>query len=614
LSKPNVDNAAPGFLATLESAQDTRIAQYPTLRWALLSNTTLEPLRPFLRQLSSDIHHDAHVWVGGYDTVLQDASSDECSQADVIVIALRLQVLAPALVDGFAALSDDAIQAETRRVSDYVSAAVTAVRQRSRALVLVHSLETPLYPELGTLDYRAATGQINTIRRLNLELAERLAREDGVFIIDLDAIRARLASIAAYGATRVSGSADTASLGVDPLVDQRTWHLGRVAYTRRALGAIAREYVNIVRAAKGLSKKCLVVDADGTLWGGIVGEDGIDGVRIGLAYPGSPFYDFQRALLALRARGVLLALCSKNDDALVSQLFAMRAADMPLRLDHFAAIRVNWADKAKNIAEIAAELSLGLDSIVFVDDNAFETELVQQLLPAVQTIQLPADPVHFRDALMARVDLFDTLTFSEEDRRRAEMYAVERQRRVERASMSVDDYLRGLEMEAAIDRVDDGSIARAAQLTQKTNQFNLTTRRYSEQDIRRFLASSAHDVYAVRLRDRLGDAGIVGVAVVSHEGHQSVIDTFLLSCRVLGRGLEDALLAACIRAGCERGSGGVVGLFVPTSKNGRVSDFYSSRGFAPAESGRFVRSIIEGGAPTFPAHFKSIRVDGTRVV
>jgi len=315
----------------------------------------------------------------------------------------------------------------------------------------------------------------------------------------------------------------------------------------------------------------------------------------------------------LRARGILLALCSKNDEALVSRLFATRAADMPLGLDHFAAVRVNWADKAKNIAEIAAELSIGLDSIVFVDDNPFETGLVQQLLPAVQTIQLPPDPVEFRDALMSRVALFDALTFSEEDRRRADMYAVERQRRVEQSSMSVDDFLRGLEMEAVIDRVNDSSIGRVAQLTQKTNQFNLTTRRYSERDIREFSESSAHDVYAVRLCDRLGDSGIVGVAVVSHQDSESVVDTFLLSCRVLGRGLEDALLAACVRTGCQRGSDRLVGLFVPTAKNGRVSDFYLTRGFVPAEAGRFVRSI-ENAAPDFPVHFKSILVDGTRVL
>lgn len=593
MSKSSHDKDS-GFLSILESVREPRTEQYPALRWAMLSNTTQEPLRPFLKQLCYDIHYDADLWLGGYDTALQDANGSECGQADVVVIALRLHVLAPALVDGFVTLTAAAVRAEVSRVLDYVSAVVAAVRQRSRAMVLVHSFETPVYPELGTIDYRSAAGQVNTIRRLNLDLAERLAREDGVFIIDLDAIRARLTG--------------------DRFVDPRTWHLGRVAYTRRALGAIAGEYLNIVRAATGFNKKCLVVDGDGTLWGGIVGEDGVDAVRIGPTYPGSPFYDFQRALLALRGRGILLALCSKNDEALVCQLFAARAADMPLRLDHFAAVKVNWSDKAQNITEIAAELSIGLDSIVFLDDNPFETELVQQLLPSVHTIQLPADPVEYRDALMTRLDLFDTLTFSDEDRRRADMYAAERRRRVERASssMSVEEYLRGLEMEAAIDRVDDEGVARVAQLTQKTNQFNLTTRRYTERDIRDFVTSTVHDVFAVRLRDRLGDSGIVGVAIVCHDGGRSVIETFLLSCRVLGRGLEDALLAACVGTGRQRGSDRVIGLFIPTSKNGRVSGFYQSRGFASNNPGQFHRSSGDA-ALEFPSHFKSIVVDGTRV-
>lgn len=179
--------------------------------------------------------------------------------------------------------------------------------------------------------------------------------------------------------------------------------------------------------------------------------------------------------------------------------------------------------------------------------------------------------------------------------------------------MSVDDYLRGLEMEAIIDRVDDRSLARAAQLTQKTNQFNLTTRRYTESDIQRFLASADHDVFTVRVRDRLGDSGIVGVAIVRHGDRQSDIDTFLMSCRVLGRGVEDSLLTACLLASRRRGGHVVVGEFIPTAKNARVAEFYSSRGFAPDGMGRFRRSADD--APLeFPGHFKSVVVDGEQVV
>jgi FkbH-like protein len=593
LSKPNADNRSE-YVSMLESAQDAgRAAHLPPLRWALLSNTTQEPLRPFLKQLCFDIGYDADIWIGGYDTALQDASAPQCANADVVVVSLRLQLLAPALVDRFVALGRDAVRPEAQRALDYVLAVVAAVRQQSHGMILVHSFETPPYPELGVIDYRSPAGQVNTIRRLNLDLAERLSRDEGVFVIDLDAIRGRLQG--------------------DRFVDPRTWHIGRVPYARQAMRAIAGEYLRVVRAAKGRNRKCVIVDADGTLWGGIVGDDGADGVRVGRSFPGSPFYEFQQGLLALRDRGILLALCSKNDQEAVAEVFATRAADMPLRLDHFAAVRVNWSDKAQNIREIATELNIGLDSVVFVDDSPHETALVSELLPAVHSILLPDDPVEYRDVLAA-CDLFDALTFSDEDRRRSDMYAAEQRRRVEESSaMSVDDYLRGLDMEVAVDRVDDRAIARVAQLTQKTNQFNLTTRRYTEGDIRRFVESPAHDVFAIRVRDRLGDSGIVGVAIVSHDAADSSIDTFLMSCRVLGRGVEEALLAACLDAGRRRSSRSVVGEFIPTAKNARVADFYASRGFTADSAGRFRRSTSD--APiVFPSHFKSVVVDGEQVV
>jgi len=577
----------------LESVQGrAQPGQLPRLRWALLSNTTQDPLRPLLTQLSLEIGFAADVWIGGYDTALQDAAAPQCADAEVVVVALRLQILAPALVDRFLTLSAEEVRAESQRALDYVSAVAAGVRQRSSALILVHNFETPLHPALGVIDYGDVAGQVNTIRRLNLDLAEHLGGDQSVFIVDLDGIRSRLTT--------------------PRFEDPRTWHIARVAYTRQAMRAIAGEYLRVVRAAKGRSRKCLVVDADGTLWGGIVGDDGADGVRVGRTFPGSAFYEFQQALLALRDRGVLLALCSKNDRAAVDAVFATRAADMPLRLEHFAAVRVNWVDKAQNIREIAVALNLGVDSLVFVDDNPHEIALVKELLPAVHTILLPDDPVEYRD-VVASCDLFDALTFSDEDRRRSEMYAAEQRRRVEEASaLSVDDYLRGLEMEAAIDRVDDRAVARVAQLTQKTNQFNLTTRRYTDSDIRRFAASADHDVFAIRVHDRLGDSGIVGVAIVRHESAVSAIDTFLMSCRVLGRGVEDALLTACLLTARRRQRRAVIGEFVPTAKNARVADFYRTRGFAADGPDRFRRSLDDGPLE-FPSHFKSVVIDGQQV-
>ncbi len=596
MSKPNVSSGSD-YVSVLEAVREyeTRSADWPLLRWAFLSNTTQEPLLPFLRRLCFDIGHRAEVRVGGYDTALQDAADPSAElftpPPDIVVVALRLHVLAPALVDRFVTLPADAVEAEARGAVDYVASVVTEIRRRSRALVLVHSLETPLYPDLGVLDYRNAAGQVNTIRRANLDLTKRLSREDGVFVVDLDAVRARV--------------------GADRFADPRTWHLGRVAYTRDAMGGIAAEYMKVVRALKGYNKKCLVVDADNTLWGGIVGEDGAGALAVGRSFPGSAFADFQQALLTLRERGVLLALCSKNDPEAVNEVFASRAADMPLRLDHFAAVRVNWSDKAQNIREIAAELNIGLDSLVFVDDSGFEVNLVRETLPVVQAIQLPPDPTLYRDRVM-QSGLFDTLTLSDEDRRRGDFYAAQRQRRIEPSSLSVEDYLRGLEMDVQVAAVDEHSIPRVAQLTQKTNQFNLTTRRYSDADIRALSGSPDHDVWAVRLRDRFGDAGIIGVVILGHEGRRSTIDSFLLSCRILGRGIEDVLLALCVRRSAARGSRELTGEYIPTARNGRVRDFYPSRGFVESAGG-FSRSVEGAETEPLSAPVVSVTLNGEKV-
>jgi FkbH-like protein len=580
-------------------AYEARPIEWPPIAWAVLSNTTVEPFEPFLKRLCYDAGFQARIAVGGYDTVLQDAldpsSAVFAGRPSVVVVALRLHGLAPALVERFATLSDADVAVEAARALDYVTQICKAVRRRSQALLLVHTFETPLDPEIGALDYRSTSGQVNTVRRLNLALADAVSQIDGAFLVDLDAVRA--------------------SVGAAAFVDARTWHIGRVPYSRDGMAAIANEYMKFVRALKGLNKKCLVVDADGTLWGGIVGEDGVHGIEIGRSFPGSGFRDFQQWLLSLRARGILLALCSKNDEVLVREVFAARAEDMPLRLDHFAAVRVNWTDKAQNILEIAGELNIGLDSLVFVDDSAFEVDLVRELLPPVTTIQLPPDPVHFRDRL-ASSGLFDTLTVSDEDRRRGEMYAAERERREELAAAgaSLDDYLSGLAMEVHVAAVDDATAARVAQLTQKTNQFNLTTRRYSEADIQALRRSPAHDVISVRLRDRFGDSGIVGVAILRHGRGHSVIETLLLSCRVLERGVEDVLLAVCLRLSAERGSVDIIGQFALSARNSRVAGFYPSRGFARDEDGAWRRSLEGAAAAPFPSHIRAVVVDGRPVL
>jgi FkbH-like protein len=326
-------------------------------------------------------------------------------------------------------------------------------------------------------------------------------------------------------------------------------------------------------------KKVAAVDLDDTLWGGIVGEAGTGGIEVGGEGPGLAFLEFQRELLRLHRSGVVLVMCTKNnqDDALAG--FDHPA--MLLRREHFAAERINWQDKAANLRELADELNVGIDSFVFLDDNPREREWVRQALPEVVVPELPADPAE-RPAFLAAGPWFQTLAVTEEDRRRTESYRAQgERRRAASGARSFEDYLASLEQRVTVQPATEATIARAAQLIGKTNQFNLTTRRHAPGDVERMAADDATEVLTVAVADRFGDSGITGVVIVRHEGDAALVDTFLLSCRVLGRRVEDAVLSVVARHARERGAARLVGTFVPSDRNAQVATFYPDRGFAP---------------------------------
>jgi FkbH-like protein len=332
----------------------------------------------------------------------------------------------------------------------------------------------------------------------------------------------------------------------------------------------------------GRTCKALAIDLDNTLWGGVIGEDGMTGIKLSAEYPGAAFLNLQRAILDLYQRGVILAACSKNNLA-----DAMEAIEthphMLLRPHHFAALRINWQDKAQNLREIASELNIGIDAIAFLDDNPVERNRVRGEVPEVQVLELPADPMNYAQALR-EWPVFERLTLSAEDRERGRMYAENRQRaEMEQSAGSLEDFYRGLQMEAIMGQVTPDTLARTAQLTQKTNQFNLTTRRYSEQEIEAMRHDPAYQVVTLKVRDRFGDNGLVGVAITRTEGETCEIDTFLLSCRVIGRTIETAILSHLAEQARQQGATLLQGWFLPTKKNAPARDFYAQHDFQPVQ-------------------------------
>jgi FkbH-like protein len=378
----------------------------------------------------------------------------------------------------------------------------------------------------------------------------------------------------------------TRSLDVGSFHDPRLWYLARMRLNPGGLAALAELIACHVAGVRGALCKVLAVDLDGVMWGGVVGEAGLRGIELGEEGVGLAFQDFQRELLRIRDCGVLLALCSKNNPRDVSEVLERHPA-MVLRHEHFAAERANWQDKATNLRELALELAVGIDTFMYLDDSPIEREWVRRALPEVAVPELPEDPVE-RPAMLRACPDFKLIALTDADRGRAGAYRAERHRRaVSATATSFEVFLASLEQQVTIEPVSDASLSRAAQLCQRTNQFNLTTRRYDAAQLGRMLDDDDVELYTLAVSDRFGDSGITGLAILRHAGDEVEIDTFLMSCRILGWRLEDALLAFLAERAGARGARVLVGRFEPTPKNGQAADFYRERDFEPADGGSF---------------------------
>jgi FkbH-like protein len=570
--------------------------QLAKFKLAILRSFTVEPIVPVLRAEGFAYGIDLDVYVGDFNTYVQDIVDADSSfyrfAPNAVVLAVRTEDVAPDLSREFADLSpEDARKAAERVVHSYEQW-IGSFRQHSQAALIVHSLEHPRHASLGVLDCQSETGQSGLIRQINRELRRIAASHRGVYLLDYDALVARY--------------------GRQVWHDERKWLMARLPIAADHLLHMAREWMRFLAPLSGRTAKALVVDLDNTLWGGVIGEDGMTGIKIGAEYPGAAYQALQRALLDLSRRGILLAICSKNnlDDAMEA---LEKHPGMLVRAKSFAAVRINWTDKCQNLREIAEELNIGLDSLAFLDDNPFEREQVRATLPDVAVIDLPQNPLEYATVLRD-CPMFERLTLSAEDQQRTAMYAEQRQRSsAEQSFQSKDDFFRFLEQEAELSAVSDLTLARIAQLTQKTNQFNLTTRRYSETQIAEMAKQPEWNIFSIRVRDRFGDHGLVGVAIAHDQGEKCELDTFLLSCRVIGRTVETALLAHIAKSASQRGCKQLVGRFLPTKKNAPARDFYPQHNFELVEKDQdgslFALDLTQHEVP-FPKWVKLITPNG----
>jgi FkbH-like protein len=580
--------------AAAQIGRSTEI-KLPSVRIAFLRDYTIETFLPSLKVECARIGLWPETYLNDFDVIEQEllnpSSGLNSFKPEVVVLALRIHKLARRLMMEFGEASKEEIETLAANVIERTRNIINILRQQSSAVVLVHDFEMPDFPPLGFIDSQSTNGLHNVIRRLNLSLVSMVNEFTGAYVVDVD-----------YVASQV---------GYRNAIDHKYWQIGKAPYTFAFNLALAKEYVKPIRALKGKAKKCLVLDCDNTLWGGIVGEDGINGIKLGNTHPGSSYADFHLAVLDLYHRGVLLALCSKNNESDALEVFISHP-DSKLKKEHFVTHRINWQDKATNLREIAAELNIGTDSLVFMDDSEFECNLVRRELPEVLTVHLTGDASSYRSVLQG-LGVFDTLTISDEDRKRSSMYRADTERKATLANAtSMEEYLASLEMVLTISKATDFAIPRIAQLTQKTNQFNLTTRRYSEDEIRSFASNDCSDVYFAELNDKFDSSGIIAVAIVKRDGQEADIDTFLMSCRVIGRGVEDAMVAHIVGESKEKGVIQIRGHYLPTAKNGQVADFYETLGFfavGDKAPGTWALEPAEADMQT-PSWFKDIITGG----
>jgi len=480
-------------------------------------------------------------------------------------------------------------------LSAHISAEVDRFRSIWQSLqkhvgcqIIQNNFELPLSAILGNFDAVSLGGRTRFINELNLELARSIQKIPGVILQDIQSISTRL--------------------GLDHWVDPDRWFSYKLATTIEGSIAIARSLASIIRAIYGKSRKCLVLDLDNTLWGGVIGDDGVDKIQIGRETAVAEAYAaFQEYCLSLRERGILLAVCSKNNEEIAKQGFDH--PDSVLKLEHFAAFKANWEPKHENILAIAKELNLGTDSFVFVDDNPAERALVEAQIPGIAVPDIGPHVSQYPSILDA-ARYFESVSLAGEDLQRADLYRDNAQRASAQASFAnYGEYLDSLEMTAEIERFRSVYMERIVQLTNKTNQFNLTTRRYTLAEMEAVIADGSHIGLYGKLSDRFGDNGLVSVVLGKIDGNCLHLDLWLMSCRVLKRDMELAMLDRVVAAAYRVGVQTIYGYYLPTSKNSMVADHYEQIGFVlfsrDADTGASTWSL---DVTDYEAHNRHIKI------
>lgn len=546
------------------AAQRGLVAEQQPLRVAVIGGYTLYPLNElighYLAAARFPISYHTEFLIGDYDNynseIIDEGSNLYDFKPEVIVFlpADRRCQYSGHLLD-----PREKQEAEGKQTAAQILELCRIANSRTGAEIILANFPLPARFDPGSYRTRTLGSDWNFRKFVNLELG--LKAPAYVHICDAEFLSARRGTLASE--------------------DARGWLESKQPYAPDMQVDVARECAHLVASLRVGPKKVAVLDLDNTLWGGVIGDDGLEGIEIGDTSPrGEAFKAFQQYLLSLTHRGILLAVCSKNDHEKAVEPFE-KHPEMVLRMKDIVCFKANWQPKSENIRQIANELNLGLDSLVFIDDNPAEIEIVKQFVPEVETVLLSADPSEYAGALRDS-RYFEPKNVTAEDLERVDQYKQENQRQELLATVTdMDAYLESLGMEAVIREFRPVDVPRISQLINKSNQFNLTTRRRTEAQVQAIMADPAYFGFTVRLADRFGDHGLISIVVGKVEGEEAEVDTWLMSCRVLKRQVEELVLNELVRLALLRESSRIKGVYLPSAKNGMVRGHYAGLGFTP---------------------------------
>lgn len=529
------------------------------VRIAILSDAATQQLAQLLKAHFSLEGIGAEVFEGAFDSMeieTYDANSALYAfKPDFVLVANSIQ----AFRHNWYRARENSLDF-ARAAANRIQSIWAAVRAHSTASIIQFNLAAPYERLFGNYDWRASEWSLAAAAaEWNRQIAEAARSNSNVLLCDIDVI--------------------ASWVGRSRWFDERLWNMAKTFCAPEVMPEVTRAVTKIALSKMGRGVKCVVVDLDNTLWGGVVGDDGPHGIVVSSHGDGESFWNFQQFLLRLKNRGILLAAVSKNNLENALEPFRVNS-EMVLKREDFTVFIANWENKADNIRAVAEKINIGLDSLVFLDDNPFERGLVRERLPEVNTPDLPEEPADYVRAL-CELNLFETTSFSSEDLARADLYNEEASRRELQSSFTnIDDYLESLEMKIELERFAPRHIPRIAQLIQRSNQFNLCTRRHKEADCERMMNDETNWLpLSASLKDRFGDYGLISIVILRLGQPDVEIEDWLMSCRVLTRGVEEYIMNHMVEVARARGAARIVGQYIPTSKNGMVKDFYSRFGF-----------------------------------